>query len=203
MSREPRVTGRPEMRYLVMISRAWRRVMSGEMVTGSTIMPLSERFTRSTSSTWRSMGMIAVNDADATLARDGDGQAGFGDGVHGGGGEGNVELELAGEMQVRVSTSVGRTEDLPGQEKHVVESETFGDGTVDHGSLENWDLIMGLDRRAQTEVCATGGRSKVEHDGPAATTLGFVDELRSKSTGRSACATTLEFGDEFRAKSTD
>src|SRR6266403_840905 len=41
-----------------MISRAWRRVMSGEMVTGSTIIPLSERLTRSTSSPWRSMGIF-------------------------------------------------------------------------------------------------------------------------------------------------
>ncbi len=58
VSREPRVTGRPEILYLFMISRACRSVMSGEIVTGSTIMPLSERFTRSTSSPWRSMGML-------------------------------------------------------------------------------------------------------------------------------------------------
>src|ERR1051325_234514 len=56
--RVPRVTGRAGIRSLVMISRAWRTVMSGEMVTGSTIMPDSERFTRSTSSAWRSIGIL-------------------------------------------------------------------------------------------------------------------------------------------------
>src|SRR5207253_1462808 len=58
VSREPRVTGKPEILYLFMISSACRSVMSGEIVTGSTIMPLSERFTRSTSSPWRSIGML-------------------------------------------------------------------------------------------------------------------------------------------------
>ena len=62
----------------------------------------------------------------------------------------------------------------------------------------HWSSVMSSDRRAQTEVCATGGRSKVR---PVHWEL--LHELRSKSTGRSACATTLEFGDEFRSKSTD
>ena len=42
---------------------------------------------------------IAVDDADATLAGNADGEARFGDGVHGGGGERNVEGELAGEFR--------------------------------------------------------------------------------------------------------
>src|SRR6185437_2216775 len=54
----PRVTGSPETRYLVMNSSAWRTEISGEIVTGSTIMPLSERFTLSTSSAWRWIGML-------------------------------------------------------------------------------------------------------------------------------------------------
>ena len=37
-------------------------------------------------------GHVAVNDADAALARDGNGEAGFRDSVHGRGGEGNGEL---------------------------------------------------------------------------------------------------------------
>ena len=105
-------------------------------------------------------GEIAVNDADATLAGDADGEAGFGDGVHGGGGERDVELELAGELRGGVDFG-GQDGGFAREEEDVVEGESFVDGTVDHGSLENWDLIMGLDRRAQTEVCATGGRSKV------------------------------------------
>ena len=105
-------------------------------------------------------GEIAVNDADAALACDGDGEARFGDGVHGGGGERDVELELAGELRGGVDFG-GQDGGFAREEEDVVEGESFVDGTVDHGSLENWDLMMGLDRRAQTEVCATGGRSEV------------------------------------------
>ncbi len=113
VSREPRVTGRPEIRYLVMISKACLNVMSGEIVTGSTIMPLSERFTRSTSSPWRSMVMFRCTmpmppcRAMAMARRD------------------SVTVSMAEEASgmfksslrvkcVRVSTSVGSTDDLPG-----------------------------------------------------------------------------------------
>src|SRR5258706_15994554 len=41
--------GTPEILYLRMISRASLTLSVGDMVTGSTIMPLSERFTLSTS----------------------------------------------------------------------------------------------------------------------------------------------------------
>ena len=77
--------GMPEMLCSGMISRAWPTVSSGGRVTGSTMMPFSERLTLSTSRDWRSMGMISVDDADAALLGEGDGEAGFGDGVHGGG----------------------------------------------------------------------------------------------------------------------
>ena len=49
-----------------------------------------------------------------------------------------------------MSASAGTTE-VAREEEDVVEGESFVDGTVDHGSLENWDLIMGLRSRAQTE----------------------------------------------------
>src|SRR5713226_10197258 len=114
VSREPRVTGRPEILYLFMISSACRSVMSGEIVTGSTIMPLSERFTRSTSSPCRSMGMLRCIipmppcRAMAMARRD------------------SVTVSMAAEASgmfigslrakfVVVSTSVGSTDDLPGR----------------------------------------------------------------------------------------
>ena len=114
MSREPRVTGRPEILYLFMISSACRSVMSGEIVTGSTIMPLSERFTRSTSSPCRSMGMLRCTSpippclAMAMASRD------------------SVTVSMAAEASgmftfslrakfVVVSTSVGSTHDRPGK----------------------------------------------------------------------------------------
>src|SRR5579884_2028171 len=52
------VMGTPEMRKRFMTSRASLILFSGAMVTGSTIMPLSLRFTRSTSSACRSIGML-------------------------------------------------------------------------------------------------------------------------------------------------
>ena len=51
-------TGRPEILYLAMTSRASRTDCSGWTVTGSTIMPDSERLTLSTSSACRSMLMF-------------------------------------------------------------------------------------------------------------------------------------------------
>ena len=101
-------------------------VCSGEMVTGSTIMPLSERFTRSTSSAWRSMVMLRCTKprppcrAMAMARRD------------------SVTVSMAAETmgmfseilrvrQVRVSASVGRMEDLPGKQQHVVKRQALDD----------------------------------------------------------------------------
>jgi hypothetical protein len=49
------VTGTPEMWNFSMTAMASPTVASGPMTTGSTIMPDSERFTRSTSAAWSSM----------------------------------------------------------------------------------------------------------------------------------------------------
>ena len=54
-------------------------------------MPLSLRLTRSTSSAWRSIGHVAVDDADAALLRERDGQVRLGDRVHGGADDRNVK----------------------------------------------------------------------------------------------------------------
>ena len=51
----PSVMGTPEMRYFCISSSASRINASGATVIGLTIMPLSERFTRSTSSAWSSI----------------------------------------------------------------------------------------------------------------------------------------------------
>ena len=50
-----RVIGTPEMRYFLISSRASATFCSGRIVMGFTIMPLSERFTLSTSSAWASI----------------------------------------------------------------------------------------------------------------------------------------------------
>jgi len=54
----PLVTGTPEMRNRLISSHAAEMGWSGPMVMGSTIMPLSLRLTRSTSSACRSMDML-------------------------------------------------------------------------------------------------------------------------------------------------
>src|SRR5688572_14222502 len=51
----PSVIGTPEMRYFCIRSSASRISASGATVIGLTIIPLSDRFTRSTSSAWSSM----------------------------------------------------------------------------------------------------------------------------------------------------
>ncbi len=69
-------------------------------------------------------GHALVNDADAAFLRDGDGEAGFGDRVHGGREQGEVEPNAAGDARRQV--------DFPGQyfrvgrdEEDVVEGEGF------------------------------------------------------------------------------
>ena len=125
-SRCPRVTGSPDTLYLFMNSSAWRTDISGPMVTGSTIMPLSERFTRSISSACRSMRHIAVHESDAALPRDGDGQARVGDGVHGGGDDGNIQRDAARKERARIGVG-GQHVGFAGHQQDIVESQTFGD----------------------------------------------------------------------------
>ena len=50
------------------LERLARRARRAESVTGSTIMPLSERLTLSTSAAWSSIDRLLVDDADAALA---------------------------------------------------------------------------------------------------------------------------------------
>ncbi len=72
-------------------------------------------------------GQIAVDDAHAAGLRHGDGEARLGDGVHGGGNEGNAEFDRLGQA--------GSGVDLAGQDfggcrhqQHIVEGEGFADG---------------------------------------------------------------------------
>ena len=76
-------------------------------------------------------GHVAMDDADAALPRDADGEVGFRDGVHGGRSDGNVERELAGEFGGGIDFR-GQNGGLAREEQDVVERKTFGDGTVNH-----------------------------------------------------------------------
>src|SRR5208282_3567902 len=79
-------------------------------------------------------GHVAMDDADAALARNADGQARFRDGVHGGGRERDIERELAGELRGGVHVG-GQDGGFAREEQDVVKCETFGDGTVNHENL--------------------------------------------------------------------
>ena len=74
---------------------------------------------------------VAVNDAEAAGLRHGDGEPRFGDGVHGGGNERDVEADAAG--QARGGVDVGRQHIGRARfEEHVVKGQSFTDF---HGRL--------------------------------------------------------------------
>jgi hypothetical protein len=74
-----------------------------------------------------------VNESDAALLRERDGQVRFGDGIHGGADDGDVQ-GMARVSLVRVSASAGSTSLRAGyrREKHVIEGEPLGDRVLDH-----------------------------------------------------------------------
>ena len=125
------VMGTPEILYLRMTSSASETLASGDMVTGSTIMPLSERFTLSTSLACCSMRQVAVDDADSALLRQRDRHVRFGHRVHGGADDGNIQPDIARELGLRVGQ---RRNDVGagGQQQHVIESKRLRDRKMDH-----------------------------------------------------------------------
>src|SRR6266478_5736544 len=94
-------------------------------------------------------GHVFVHDANAALAGDGDGQARFGHGVHGGGGQWDVQGQLAREAGARVGVG-GENRGLAGEKQNVVEGKDFGNGTASHCVLD---------------LRAVGGRAG-QRDGP-------------------------------------
>ena len=77
-------------------------------VTGSTIIPASERLTLSTSAACSCDGEVAVDDADAALARERDRHARLGDRVHRRRDERDLRARSARVRRVRVETSSGQ-----------------------------------------------------------------------------------------------
>ena len=93
-------------------------------MTGSTIIPASERLTLSTSATCAGDRQVAVNDADAAFARQRDRQARLGDRVHRGGDDRDLEHDRP--RQPRRSRDVVRQDGRLGRhEQDVVEGEPF------------------------------------------------------------------------------
>jgi hypothetical protein len=67
---------------------------------------------------------VLVDDADAALLGDGDGQPRLGDGVHGGGHERQVQLDVAGEFR-REGRVLGQDLGVRWHQQHIVEGERF------------------------------------------------------------------------------
>lgn len=64
-------------------------------------------------------GKVTMDDADATQAGQANGHVGFGDGVHSGGDDGDVEMEVAGKMgaQANFAGQYGR---VTGHQQNVI-----------------------------------------------------------------------------------
>ncbi len=63
---------------------------------------------------------VLVNDADAALLRNGNGQARLGHGVHGGAQQGDIDLELAGEARAYLGVARNHRR-VGGHQQHIVE----------------------------------------------------------------------------------
>ena len=69
---------------------------------------------------------VAMDDPDAALAGDGDGQMGLGDSIHRGGSQRNIQRELAGEASASVDIG-GQDGRFAGYQQDVVKGEGLGD----------------------------------------------------------------------------
>ena len=65
-----------------------------------------------------------MHDTNAAFLRDGNGQTGFGHGVHGGGYQGKVQADVAGELR-RKGSVLGQDLGVRGDEENVVKSQGF------------------------------------------------------------------------------
>ena len=69
---------------------------------------------------------VLVDDADAPFLRHGDGQAGFRDGVHGGGDQRRVEVDLTGQARLQPDIT-GKDLRVGRHQGDVVKGEGFAD----------------------------------------------------------------------------
>jgi hypothetical protein len=91
-----------------------------------------------------------MNNPQAALLRQRDGHVRFGDGVHGGADDGNVEADVARELRL----GAGLRRDYVGargEKKDVIESKSFGNGKMNH-------KLFGYSRvRGRTLIVETAG----------------------------------------------
>src|SRR5579864_2602222 len=100
-----------------------------------------------------------MDDAEPALLRQRDGHMRFGDGIHGGAYDGNVQADLA--RQLRLGTDVGWNYiGTSRQQKNVIESKSLRDGKMNHkfsGSPSVWVIIHSREGRGLKQM-GTGRR---------------------------------------------
>ena len=83
-------------------------------------------------------GEIAMDDAESALLGERDGHVGFGDRVHGGADDGDVEMDVARDLGLGIDAG-GHNLRARGNEENVVESKGFGNREMNHG---NWVKLL-------------------------------------------------------------
>ena len=131
-------TGMPLMRCVAISAFTSARVWSGWMVSGFTTMPDFELLHPADLGGLLFGAEVLVDDADAAVLRHGDGHVAFGDGVHRGGDQRDVEADAAGEAGAGVG-SRGQDLGVAGNQQDVVE----GEGFLDAGGCEETGGLPG------------------------------------------------------------
>ena len=126
------VIGTPLMWCCSMSFLAVDTVSSGGSVTGSVMMPFSDRLTLSTSRVWAATVMFLWMMPMPALLGQGDGQFAFGDRVHRRREDGDIEADVAGERRADVHV-LGDDLGIPGLQQDVVEGDALVSDAVLHG----------------------------------------------------------------------
>ena len=127
-TRLPSTTGSPEIRCCCVSASTSRTDIVGGIVIGSLTTPLSKRLTFATSAACLRRRHVLVDDAEAALLRDGDGEARLGHRVHRRRDERDVERDRAGEAGLEGDVA-GNDEGMGGDQQDVVERQRFPDDT--------------------------------------------------------------------------
>ena len=118
----PSTTGSPDILFARCSSIASRTVMSCVTVIGSRSTPASWRLTFSDLGGLLLRRQVLVDDADAALLRQRDGQPRLGHRVHRGGDQRDVQRDVAGELGRELNVA-GEDRRVGGDEQHVIEGQ--------------------------------------------------------------------------------
>ena len=86
-------------------------------------------------------GQIAMDQSRAALLRHGNGHVRFGNRVHGGADDGDIQADIAGELSLRIGLR-GYHIATSRQQQHVIEGKRFWNGKMNHSFLKSvvWQM---------------------------------------------------------------